>query len=113
MPVSLGTQWWRCAQTAHCHIDPIASSHGAFMKFLPAGNHTGQGLPALVLDLNRDVVQALFANHLLDPLQAFRRSVPQADLIGAVANHVGGGPAEGLGEGGVDFDKLSAFRSEE
>src|SRR5450830_1433763 len=34
MPVSLGTQWWRCAQTAHCHIDPIASSHGAFMKFL-------------------------------------------------------------------------------
>jgi hypothetical protein len=34
MLVSLGTQWWRCAQTAHCHIDPIAFAHGAFMKLL-------------------------------------------------------------------------------
>ncbi|MNV65480.1 hypothetical protein D3C71_1581740 [compost metagenome] len=39
---------------------------------LAAGNHAGQGLSVLVLDENGDVVQALFADHLFDPSQAFR-----------------------------------------
>ncbi|MNF89129.1 hypothetical protein D3C84_716420 [compost metagenome] len=39
---------------------------------LAAGDHAGQGLPVLVTDDDRDIVQALLADHLLDPLQAFR-----------------------------------------
>ncbi|MNV10306.1 hypothetical protein D3C71_1008230 [compost metagenome] len=74
---------------------------------LSAGNHAGQGLPVLVLDENRHIVQALFANHLFDSLQAFRRGIPQADFVGAATDHVGGAPAEGLGEAGVDLDELA------
>ncbi|MCY1405513.1 hypothetical protein D9M71_207520 [compost metagenome] len=74
---------------------------------LAAGNHTSQGLSFLVLDQNGHVVQALFADHLFDSSQAFRRSVPQADFVGAAADHIGGAPAEGLGEAGVDFNELA------
>ena len=74
---------------------------------LAAGNHAGQRLPVLVLDEDRHIVQALFADHLFDPLQAFCRSVPQADFVGAAADHIGGAPAEGLGEAGVDLDELA------
>ncbi|MNG13611.1 hypothetical protein D3C84_972990 [compost metagenome] len=60
-----------------------------------------------MLDDDGDVVQALFADDLFDPAQAFRRGVPQADFVGAATNHLGGAPAEGLGETGVDLDELA------
>ncbi|MNO85743.1 hypothetical protein D3C76_771210 [compost metagenome] len=59
-----------------------------------------------MLDEDRDIVQALLADHLFDPLQAFCRGVPQADFVGAAPDHIGGAPAEGLGEAGIDFDEL-------
>ena len=60
-----------------------------------------------MLDEDGHVIQALLADDLFDALQAFGRGVPQADFVSAAANHIGGAPAKGLGETGIDLDELT------
>ncbi|MNF86642.1 hypothetical protein D3C84_690870 [compost metagenome] len=60
-----------------------------------------------MLDPDRDIAQVLFADDLFDASQALGRGIPQADFIGAAIDHVGGVPAESLGETGIDLDELA------